>query len=160
MSQAERSAGGCKSAKPCFFLKTARGQNATFADVFSGGPYFLNIILASILYSLILIAGVIMFIVPAFIFTFMFSQFYYVILDRNVGAIDSLKLSKEMTTGNKLTLFVLGLLAGLLGLVVTLLTCGVGLLFVAPFMTLLGAVTYLAMTGQPTADQLPQSPLT
>lgn len=143
-----------------FFVKTARGRNATFSDVFSGGPYFLNIILASILYTLIVIAGFIMFIVPSIIFTFMFSQFYYLILDRNVGVMDSLKLSREVTTGNKLTLFVLGLLSGLLGVVVILLTCGVGLLAVAPFMALLGAVTYLIMTGQPTADQLPQAPLT
>jgi hypothetical protein len=39
-----------------YFLKIARGQQATLADIFSGGPYFVSILLATILFFLIIAA--------------------------------------------------------------------------------------------------------
>jgi len=71
-----------------------------------------------------------------------------------VRVMDSLSISKDLTDGNKLTLFVIGLLAAFGGLAVIILTCGLGLFVVAPFLALMYPVIYLMITGQPTADQL------
>jgi hypothetical protein len=136
-----------------YFLKVARGQRAEVSDIFAGGPYFLSVLGATILFALIYLVGLVLCIVPGVIFALMFSQYYYLILDRNVGIMDSLGISKEITTGNKLTLFAIGVVSVLLAFA-GLLACCVGLLAVVPFLSLLAPVTYLAMTGQRTADQM------
>ena len=139
------------------FLKIARGQDATLGDIFSGGPYFLNILLASILVGLICFVGFLACIVPGIILALMFSQFYYLILDRNLGVLDSLNVSKEIMTGNKMMLFLIGLAAfGLM--LVALIPCGLGLLVAVPYFALMYPVIYLTMTGQPTADQFRPAP--
>ena len=94
-----------------WFLQIARGEPAPFSDVFSGGPYFLNSLLACILVGVIVEVGFLLFVVPGVILALMLSQFLYAIVDRNMGAMDSLRFSKNVTTGNKLTLFLIGLLA-------------------------------------------------
>jgi hypothetical protein len=93
-------------------------------------------------------------IIPVIVVSLMFSQFQYFIIDRNADPIESLSLSRQITSGNKLTLFVGGLLAGLL-LIAGMAACCVGLLFgTGPYVALLMAMFYLAMSGQTTADQL------
>jgi hypothetical protein len=144
-----------------FFLKTARGQEATLHDLFTGGPHFWPVLGASILFMLIVSAGMLLCYVPGVIFMLMFSQYYYLILDRKVGVVESLELSKELTTGSKLMLFAIQLVAGVVMQVLFYATCGLGLLAAVPFMALLNAVVYLAMSGQPTADRawpVPQPP--
>ena len=136
-----------------YFLKVARGQTAEISDIFAGGPWFFSILVASILVGLIVMVGFVLCIVPGVIFALMFSQFYYLILDRNVGVMDSLNISKEIMTGNKLTLFLIWLV-GIALFVLGCLPCCLGLLAVVPFLTLLAPVTYLVMTGQRTADQI------
>ena len=162
-----------------FFLKAARGQQPSLGELFRGGPYFLTVLMAGLLFFLAQLAmaacfvlpamaiswlampnaevpmrllvgvgtGVALAIVPCTIVSLMFSQFYYLILDRNAGITESLRVSKEITSGNKLMIFAIGLVAGLAGGVLVLLTCCIGILAVAPYMALLGAVMYLAMTG-------------
>jgi uncharacterized membrane protein len=68
--------------------------------------------------------------------------------------IESFKLSKDLMNGNKLTLFLIWLVAGLGGSLISVITCGLGYFAVVPFLALMAPVIYLAITGQPTADQL------
>jgi len=143
-----------------YFLKIARGQPAELGEIFSGGPYFLRVLGASILFGLAYFAGVLLCVVPGVIFALMFSQFYYLILDRNVGVMESLNISRDIMNGNKMTLFLIGLIGVVAGLALVVVTCGLGLLAVGPFFSLLAAVTYLAITGQPTADQMMYRPPT
>ncbi len=164
----------------------AHGQPTSVGVLFSGGPYLLPAILASIILGLAvagivligaaiggsvaflgfhgggderwivaLIGAVVLAIVPLTVISLMFSQFQCLIVNRGADAMESLSLSRQITSGNKLILFCGYLLVGLLGGAVALLTCGIGLLFgVGPFAALLGAMFYLAMSGQTTADQL------
>ena len=86
------------------------------------------------------------------------SQYYYLIIDRDAGIMESLRLSLEVTRGNAGNLFVIGFVTGLINLA-GLLACGVGLIFTIPFTVLVFPVTYLALTGQPIADpRAPGSP--
>jgi len=141
-----------------YFLKIARGQKAEIADIFAGGPHFFSILVASLLVALIVLVGLLLCIVPGVIFALMFSQYYFLILDRKVGIIDSLNISKGITTGSKLTLFAIGMVEIAI-VFLGALACCVGLLAVVPFISLLPPVIYLAMTGQRTADQmLPAQP--
>ncbi len=139
------------------FLNVARGREASLGDLFRGGPYFLTILLASILFSLIYFGGLLLLIVPGIIFALMFSQFYYLILDRNVGVLESLSLSREVTYGNKLMIFLVALIQIAL-IFAGLMLCCIGVIATAPLASLMWAVAYLAMTGQRTADQLAGGP--
>ncbi len=170
-----------------FFLKTARGQRAELGDIFTGGPYFANVLLAELLligivFGVLLVSvvpllliglaiseeaavalgiagGVIAFIALVYVML-AFSQFFYLIIDRNVGPVEALKMSKELTQGNKLTLVWIGILCFLLT-IVAMIPCGLGLLVAAPYFAVMYAVIYLAMTGQPTAaDRLAVQPPT
>jgi phage FluMu protein Com len=168
-----------------FFLKTARGQEASLEDLFAGGPYLLNVILANILLGLMLfgaailcagplalvgvltgdkvamviliVVGAVAAVVVCVVLGLMFSQFLYLIVDRNVGPIESLNLSKRVMVGNKTMLFLIGLVAFLLT-VVAVIPCGLGLLVVGPFFALMAPVVYLTITAQPTAEQLRRPP--
>jgi uncharacterized membrane protein len=164
-----------------FMLKIGRGQAAEFTDIFTGGPYLLPAIGASILLGLLILGMMIPFaappiityavsqdpnataivgivtgviFVPLFLFVVIsISQFQALIVDRNMGAMESLRTSWEITAGNRLMLFVLGLVLFVVNLLGCL-ACIVGLFFSASYSALATAVAYLVMTGQPTADQL------
>ena len=80
----------------------------------------------------------------------MFSQAYFLIIERNVGVLESLQLSRQITEGNKFNLFLLGLVMVVI-FIVSAIPCGLGLFVSVPFSILLGPVIYLRMTGQPVA---------
>lgn len=83
----------------------------------------------------------------------MFSQSLYLIVDRNVGVMESLRLSREITRGNKATMFLIGL--AMLGLaILALIPCGLGFFVLMPYSMVLYSLMYLSMAGQPTAEQL------
>lgn len=165
-------------------LRIARGEEVNIAEIFSGASHVIPVFLAGLLIMLIgygtlfvfmlpglvlglvspelgmvvLVLGMVAGYVLMFIVMLMFSQAFLLIIDRNVGVVDSLKISKQITTGNKLTLFLLWLV-GMFLYMVSLIPCGLGIFVSIPFFGLMIAVVYLAMTGQPTADQmLPRQP--
>lgn len=141
-----------------FFLKLARGDDPRMADLFGGGPYFVTTLLAGLLFGLAYLGGLILFIIPGIIFGLMFSQFQYMIIDRNAGVVESLSLSKQFTYGNKLMLFAILLVANLVCGFINQ-ACGLAAFVTVPFLSLLSAVIYLVMTGQATADErYPSSP--
>jgi hypothetical protein len=162
-----------------FMLHVGRGRQATFNLIFAGAPYILRIIGASLLFTL-MVAGVVLIglipggiawaiagrnspvgpivlalfgiaaVIAAIVIGIRLSQFYYLIVDRNVGVMDALRISLDVTKGNEGLIFLVGVLTlpiNLLGL----LACGVGLLFTIPFTVLLMVVMYLAVTGQSAA---------
>lgn len=135
-----------------FLLKVSRGESAPFADVFSGGPFLLKAIGINILFVIALTIGLLLLIIPFFIVLTMFSPAFLVLIDQGVGVLDSFRMSREATQGNKLTLFALLWLNLAIVALVTLLTCGLGFFLVQPFSMLLYVVCYLVMTGQSTAD--------
>jgi hypothetical protein len=91
--------------------------------------------------------------VASIIIWLIFSQCFFLIIDGRTGVIDSLRLSKQLTDGNKLVLFALWLIAsGLMFL--AMLPCGLGLFLALPYLALMLPVVYLSITGQPTAESM------
>jgi phage FluMu protein Com/uncharacterized membrane protein len=150
-----------------FLLNLARGRQVDFADIFRGGPYLVRGYLAGLLVMVIVIAGLFLCIIPGIIFALMLSQALFLIVDRDAGVFDSLSMSRELTSGNKATLLAIVLLAALFGVLLLVaivllaallgvplaVAMRLGFFVVAPCLMLFPAVTYLAMSGQPTADQ-------
>jgi hypothetical protein len=140
-----------------YMLKTARGEPASLGDLFAGAPFWLSVVLARILYFLAFLFGFLLLIIPAVIVSLMFSQYLYLIIDRRQGAVEALGTSYSLTDGSKVSLFVLAIATigvGILGF----LACCVGSWPAWGFIALMWAVTYLAMTGQPTADAILDQP--
>ncbi len=163
-----------------FYLKVARGQEAEISEIFSGAPYFLRIFGTNVLLQagwlfVALIVGVTVFFALAggglefarhieiatnlgslgahFVFIFVmliFFQYYYLIIDRNMGVFEALGASREIMSGNKLIAFFVFLVVFLLGGLFGICTCYVGFLFFIPYMGILYAILYLTATGQPT----------
>lgn len=80
-------------------------------------------------------------------------QSFYLIVDRDAGALESLRLSYDITRGHGVTIFLVWLIAMLIYMV-GFVACGVGAIFTAPLMFLILAVMYVALTGQATIEQL------
>ena len=162
-----------------YFLKTARGQKVEIGEIFTGWPCFWKILLAGILLGLIGIGIFLVCVLPLFLIGMLIaneaapalavvgigiasivffyvmlivSQYYYLILDRDVDVIESFTMSRDLMEGNKLTLFCIGLLSALITFVAAL-PCLLGLLVAIPYFALMYPVIYLTITGQPMADQ-------
>jgi len=158
-------------------LAIARGARSAVPLVFSGGRYLLTTILAGIVlafavglvvmlsillvtivgavvgprstaYFVLLAVGCAAAAVAAIYVSVRLSQFQYVIINQGAGVIDSLQRSWVATEGGVGTLilvFAMGIVIYLAGF----LACLVGIVFSAPLVSLMLAVTYLSLTGQP-----------
>lgn len=142
-----------------FTLGVVRGEEPQYGLVFAGGRFLLPVILAAILTMLIVMLGLVLLIIPGIIFAMMLMQAQLLIIDRNIGVTDALSLSRAVMAGNKLTVFALGLVVSIVGMLFVLVTCGLGYFAFIPFMAILNIVIYLGVTGQPTmADHYGMTP--
>jgi hypothetical protein len=158
-------------------LGLARRESSVYERVFRGGRYLLTTILAGILFVLVLgvivlsstiwipllggilgpgragvmlacALGIVLAIVASLYLATRLSQFAYMILDHNAGVVDSLRFSWQATRRRVGTLILVFAMVPLINLG-GLLACLVGILFTAPFTSMMLAVTYLSLTGQP-----------
>jgi hypothetical protein len=154
-----------------YLINLASGRDAKMGDLFSAGPILLPIIGASILFGLAMFGAIIpgllfLFLGPiGMIFTFIyglvvyvliitrFSQFYYLLIDREVGIVESLSLSNKLMKGHEIQFLGLCLVLGVMN-VAGALALGIGLFITIPLSLLCAAVYYLGVTGQPVADPL------
>jgi uncharacterized membrane protein len=163
-----------------YFVSISRGRDASFAAVFTGGSYLPRVLGAGILFAigLLLIMGVCL--LPAgilslsndlhaaglariagFCLTFVggvayslvFFPCFYLIIDQDMGVFESLTVAARITSGNRLAMLGMFSIVGVTCLLLSLITCGVFLLAVLPYINTLFAVTYLMMIGQPTGPQ-------
>jgi len=112
-------------------------ETVQISDLWHPHP-FLRFLGAYILSALIITAGFILLIVPGVIASVGLSFVAFLIVDRGVGVIDSLKESWRITKGHKWQLFLLGLLLLLINLL------GILALLVGIFVTI--PITLLAFT--------------
>ncbi|HBO43552.1 MAG TPA: hypothetical protein DD670_06405, partial [Planctomycetaceae bacterium] len=168
-----------------FYLKTARGLPADISNIFAGGPYYLRVLGGTALFALGLFAifaafvlpcgliglafdpaigmigimvGGVLAMVPMAIFHYTFFPFFYLIIDRNMGIIESFAAARDITPGNRLIVFLIVLVVGLVGSAINQATCNLGVLVVVPFTMLLYPVIYLLLIGHPTAGRHAPNP--
>lgn len=135
-----------------FALKISRGEEARFEDSFAGFSNFLNSFLAYLLMTLLIIAGVILFIIPGIIIGIGLSMTFFIIAeDDQISAIDALKQSYKMMDGHKLKYFFLFL--RYIGLaLLCILTLGIGFLWLVPYMYVTNAKFYDDIKNDMTID--------
>ena len=82
-------------------LRLCDNDRADLADLFTCFPLFFKYLAGSILYALIILGGLILLIVPGIIWAIKFQFFSYFIIDRELGPIEALKRSSDITNGVK-----------------------------------------------------------
>jgi uncharacterized membrane protein len=112
---------------------------------------FFNYLVAAILFGIGVFFGLVLLIVPGIIFAVVFHYFGYAIVQQpELGAIDALKRSADITRGYRWQLFGLALLLMLINFV-GLLACGIGVLFTYGISAIAIAYAYKTLSGQAVA---------
>lgn len=122
-------------------ITLARGGKPTWEDLYNQYPKIINYFVASLLFGLMVIVGLILLVVPGIYLALKFHLFSYLIVDKNLGAIDALKKSAEITKGSMWNLFlfwIVSIVVVIVGLILFL----VGLLVAVPVVLVAGGVVY------------------
>lgn len=94
------------------YLKAVRGEKIEIKDMFSVfEKNYWNTVLANLARTVIVGIGFVMLIVPGIIFACRLAFVPYLVIDRNMEALEALRTSWAMTRGHGWTIFVMGLLA-------------------------------------------------
>jgi hypothetical protein len=153
-----------------YLLAVARGQHAPLSEVFNGQHYMLRMTGYLFITQILIVQGLTLIgLAPGFfqddqvmqiigqyigqiiggvISGFLFVLGGYFIVDRDVGVFESLSMSIRYLNGNRLVLFAIYLVVGIVGGLFLMVTCGFGMLFYVPYYMLLMTITYLMATGQ------------
>lgn len=132
-------------------IQFADGKEPGFGDLFSCFGLFFKYFFGLIIYGLIVILGLILLIIPGIIWAIKYGYFMYLIVDKNLGPIQSIKRSGQITQGVKWDLFFLNL--SFFGLAILgLLACCIGLFAAWP--TIMVGCAYVYRKLEP----LPQPP--
>lgn len=117
-----------------WFLRLIRNRDINYGRLFDGYKDFGRIFLAGILVMICEAIGFALLIVPGIIVSLLFSQTCFILKDDpQISATDAMKRSMEMMKGHKMELFILWL--SFIGWVIlALLTCGLGTLFLYPYL--------------------------
>ncbi len=155
-------------------LKVCDGEQGSLSDLFACVPLFLNYFLGSILYGLIflpaailfvvmaillpditrtsgivyagLIIGLILLVVPGIIWAIKYMFFGCFIVDRELGPVEALKRSAQITQGAKGDLFLLGLALAAINFLGTLALL-IGLFATVPTTMVATAFAYRKLAG-------------
>jgi uncharacterized membrane protein len=127
-------------------LKFSAGIKGKLDDLLSSFNLLLKFIAGSIVYGLIVLGGSLLLFIPGIIWGVKFSLFPYFIVDRELGPIEALKASSQVTAGAKWQLFLLGLVLGLINLAGALVFL-VGLFATVPISMVAYARVYRTLAG-------------
>jgi uncharacterized membrane protein len=144
-------------------LKFCDNTKAKLDDLLSSFDLLTKFIAGSILFSLIVSVGYVLFIIPGIYLTLRYFLFSYFIVDKQMGPIEALKASSEATEGTKLNLFLFFLLLSVISAVGSIIPI-VGPFVTTPIIFLALAHVYRELIGSggaqrvETADEPRKSP--
>lgn len=122
-------------------LNIVDGKPTSYSDLLSQLDKFWKYLLGTILYSLIVIAGFILLIVPGIIWSIKYQWYSYFIVDKGMSPVEALKESAEITNGIKWDLFILNL-SVVLVMLLGILALGIGFLVAMPVTLVATAYVY------------------
>ncbi len=137
-----------------FYLQNRMGK-AELAALFSAfKPGYMNVVKVLFFKNLYIFLWSLLFIIPGIIKTFEYIAVDYILAENpNMDLERALEISRAMTAGEKLEIFVLGLSFIGWGLL-SLMTCGIGFLFLAPYIQATFAELYSALREKALAQNL------
>lgn len=130
-----------------YSIDLAKGLRPSFGRIFLPLNRFVGFFAVSLLYWLLVTLGMFLLIIPGIILALVFLCAPPVYLDGRAGVMESFRISRTITRGNRFTIFGLWLVTGVLTIVAVLITCGLAGLVAMPFTMLLTAVIYTSCAG-------------
>lgn len=122
-------------------LSIVRHENTSFNDIFSYKKDFLKLFLLSLIITILCDIGFMFLIIPGIIISLMYSMVYYINVDKNLKIKELLKESKDLIKGYKKDYFFFQL--SFIGwILLTILSLGILLIFVGPYMSFAEALYY------------------
>jgi len=137
-------------------LGFADNKQSRYKDLFSCFHLLLKYIIASTLYTLIVVLGFILFIIPGIIWGIKYQFYIHFMVDKEVGPIEALKLSSRATYGAKSELLVFGFVLSLIN-IAGVLCCGIGLLVTLPLTLVAWTYVYRILERQLETPEAPPS---
>ena len=128
-------------------LKFLEGVKPEFGDLFKFQKHFWRFLGASILYSLMVVIGLVFLIVPGIYLALRFQYFGYCIVDRDASVIDSLRQSTRITDSVKWKLLGFGILIVLIN-ILGFICLFIGLFATVPTTTMAMAAVYRKLLEQ------------
>ena len=113
------------------FLKLFNGESAEWNDLFAHYRLFWKFFLGQLLVGVITFAGLILLIVPGFVWAMKYLFVPLLVVDKHMKPLEALKESGRITYGYKWNLFLLSIVIGLLN-VLGFIVLGVGVLVTMP----------------------------
>lgn len=140
--------GGPMQFGACFFaLNVASKKDIEIGQIFEGfNKRFGESLVAYLLMSIFIFLWSMLFFIPGIIASFAYSQTFFILAsDSEISGSDALKKSKQIMKGNKFKYFCLNLrFTG--WLILAMMTFGIGLLWLSPYMTVSRAKFYNDIT--------------
>jgi len=130
-----------------FYIKLIRGEYVEFSTLFSRFQYFLKALGLNLLIGLLVFLWSLLFIIPGIIAAYRYSMAFYIMAENpEISILDALNESKLMMEGNKMNLFILNL--SFIGWsLLCFLTCGIGFIFLSPYINATVASFYDELSG-------------
>lgn len=125
-------------------LLIAKDVTPKFKDVIPSWDVAVNFVLASILYCLIVVGGFILFVIPGVMWSIEYKYFSYLVIEKEMKALDALKHSAEITKGQKWSILGFVIVAGIVTLLGAL-ALGIGLIVAIPTASLAEIYVYHAL---------------
>ncbi len=123
-------------------------HTSSFNRLFGSFSLALKAFVASLLYNFMIVLGTLLFIIPGIIAAIRFGFYQQVLVDKNVGIIDSLKLSAQITKGSALSVFAVNLIFGLIN-ISAYFTFGITYIITFPALYLAQAYMYRKLLAAP-----------
>jgi len=130
-----------------FALKAFNGETLNPADILSQTDKILAGFAAYLLYTIIVVIGMLLLIVPGLYLASRLFFFDYFIVEKGMGPIGALGASWQLAEGNVLNVFGLLLLAGLIA-GAGLLVCGIGIIVTVPPAMIAYGYAYKKLQGE------------
>ncbi|QDU36674.1 hypothetical protein Mal4_09620 [Maioricimonas rarisocia] len=130
-----------------FYLKLARGEEATLADLLQAGPIAGRMTALNILFGILTIVGLMMCVIPGLFVMLVYWPYGRLLVERNLPGFTAFEASRGVTRGHLATSLVLVFTA--IGATVACNVIPLGVVISVPFIGLLFSVAYLRMTRQP-----------
>ena len=125
-----------------FSLNIASGRDASVANLFGEGRLLFRGVVATLLFTLMTLVGLVLFIVPGFYVIARYGLYMSTIVDRDRGILEAFEESSRLTTNNRMNMFLVTLISFAV-IVLGCLALGIGLLFAYPVMEFAWVVAYL-----------------
>ncbi|MFN8558973.1 MAG: zinc ribbon domain-containing protein [Dehalococcoidia bacterium] len=135
-------------------LKFARGQDPSFSDLFSKGHLTWKMLGAFVIIGIATGIGFVLLIVPGVYLMLRWGFAYFYVADDEMGPLEAMQASSNLTEGIKLRLLGVGIVLYLV-YVAGFIAFGIGALITAPLAAITGTLLYLRLREQRDPKRVP-----